>query len=264
MLEMRDAQKGAKGTGKKVSVNMNNKAIEVKNAHISSVTDEVADILERRRGLLPEILSEIEACAESGKDLTDLESALSSLAKCVENASYSAELHEAAGFVASAKKDCRRRISALADLRDEFSRETLNLGVSGEARVGKSTTLQGFTGLGDTQIPTGKGLPVTAVRSEIYNDGRNCADIEFRSVAEFMNDFIAPHLANVNTACPFTLSIASLDSLRKANLDIKLDADAPTCAADSLHQLKMAQRDIDSFAGLLGGGQENVPLDAIR
>ena len=50
-----------------------------------------------------------------------------------------------------------------------MARDTVNVGVSGQARVGKSTLLQSVSGLGDDQIPTGQALPVTAVRSRIFH-----------------------------------------------------------------------------------------------
>lgn len=54
-------------------------------------------------------------------------------------------------------------------VRDRIARTTLNIGVSGQARMGKSQLLQSISGLTDEQIPTGPTVPVTAVRSRICN-----------------------------------------------------------------------------------------------
>ena len=86
------------------------------------------------------------------------------------------------------------REDTLNALRVRFSRGTVNIGVSGEARVGKSTTLQKFSGLTDTQIPTGKGLPVTAVRSEIFNSADERAEVTFRDQKRFITEYVHPLL----------------------------------------------------------------------
>ncbi|WP_104482279.1 hypothetical protein V5P93_006327 [Actinokineospora auranticolor] len=58
-------------------------------------------------------------------------------------------------------------------------RTTVTIGVSGSARVGKSSLLQSTSGLADAQLPTGSGIPVTAVRSRIHHVvGRRRAVLE--------------------------------------------------------------------------------------
>ena len=88
--------------------------------------------------------------------------------------------------------------------------------MSGEARVGKSKTLQKFSGLTDTQIPTGKGLPVTAVRSEIFNSADEHAEVTFRDQKKFVAEYIHPLLEIVNKHLDVPLSIDTLAGLRSA------------------------------------------------
>lgn len=155
--------------------------------------------------------------------------------------------------------------SSLAELKAEFTRDTLNIGVSGAARTGKSTTLQSITGLTDSQIPSGGLNPVTAVRSEIYNSPRNEAVIEFETEVEFLEGYVRPHLDNVNACLPKNerLAIGSLASLRAAALPEKLDGAVKTGATDSLKRLREAKRSISSYENLLGSEPFSVKLDDV-
>src|SRR5699024_9717578 len=67
------------------------------------------------------------------------------------------------------RKEIDNALDRLDVVENRFSRKTINIGVSGRARVGKSTLLQSISGLSDEQIPTGSGVPVTAVRSAIFH-----------------------------------------------------------------------------------------------
>ena len=62
-------------------------------------------------------------------------------------------------------------LASLGLLKARFSRSTLNIGVSGRARVGKSTLLQSIAGLHDEQIPTGSGLPVMPCAAGFFIPG---------------------------------------------------------------------------------------------
>ena len=152
----------------------------------------------------------------------------------------------------------------LENLEARFSRETINIGVSGEARVGKSTTLQSFSGLSDTQIPTGKGLPVTAVRSEIFNEEEAYALIEFRDIESFINEYIKPHLENVNKAGGLKLVIDNIAMLRSINLPESLGENIASEPSKSLTCLKEAQESIDTYSPLLTGDTQRRNLDEIR
>ena len=70
---------------------------------------------------------------------------------------------------AQAREGAAEAVRLLRVLEARLARDTVNIGVSGQARVGKSTLLQSVSGLGDDQIPTGQALPVTAVRSRIFH-----------------------------------------------------------------------------------------------
>ena len=230
----------------------------------SVIKSKVDNILAARRENLPAIDAEIANCNDKIASRKDLGTTLK---KLVSLASDKRDMEDVSNLLASVKNEVsasKERKMLLVDLKEEFSRNTLNIGVSGEARVGKSLTLQGFTGLTDEQIPTGSGLPVTAVRSEVYNDARNCAEIEFRTESEFIRDFVQPHLDNVNEALRVTLSVHDMSSFHSANFNIQLGGEASNAALNSLTQLQNAQKDISSFEYLLGSGTKEVSLDGIR
>lgn len=65
--------------------------------------------------------------------------------------------------------------------------------MSGAARMGKSTLLQSVSGLDDNQIPTGHGIPVTAVRSRIFHSPTvRRAELEMHSPESFLAAVISP------------------------------------------------------------------------
>jgi hypothetical protein len=56
-------------------------------------------------------------------------------------------------------------LTTLNSLKSRFSRQTLNIGVVGRARQGKSRLLQSLTGLSKAEIPDGDDQHCTGVRS---------------------------------------------------------------------------------------------------
>jgi len=87
------------------------------------------------------------------------------------------------------------QIVALKRLHTRFSRQTLNIGVIGRARQGKSRLLQSLSGLGPNVIPTGSGSHCTGVRSMICHDpsANPHAEVTFYSEKEFFDEVIAPY-----------------------------------------------------------------------
>lgn len=86
-----------------------------------------------------------------------------------------------------------------------FSRDTLNIGVAGLARQGKSTLLQSLTGLiSDDEIPSSDRMPCTSVQSNIYHipDGETYALVYFYSETSFLNEVISPYYQKLGFASP--------------------------------------------------------------
>lgn len=153
-----------------------------------------------------------------------------------------------------------------------LSRKTINIGVAGGARVGKSTLLQTLTGLTDNQIPSGSGEPVTAVRSQIFNQETSdppFARIEFYDETDFIENRIKPLMKdhtgfatylrkkNINSdvfsikeflAYPFDQKCDDNDSELEGKDEINI----------RLAKLLKIQKYYDSYKDSIGQGQKTV------
>ncbi|MGH1551558.1 hypothetical protein ACRAWF_03275 [Streptomyces sp. L7] len=141
-----------------------------------------------------------------------------------------------------------------------FARDTVNIGVSGRARVGKSTLLQSISGLSDTQIPTGSGLPVTAVRSRIFHTrGPERAVLRFHGPESFLTEVVHPYHAQIGLpAAP-----ASLEEFRGWRYPQPEDsADSEPVAL--LVRLRQMQQALWSYEADLTGGERLLDLDELR
>ena len=84
----------------------------------------------------------------------------------------------------------------LNGLRTRFSRNTLNIGVVGRARQGKSRLLQSLTGLSTVEIPDGDDQHCTGVRSNVHHNsevGETYAEVWFHTERSFLDEVIAPY-----------------------------------------------------------------------
>lgn len=63
----------------------------------------------------------------------------------------------------------KSELITIKELETRFSRKTLNIGVLGMARQGKSRLLQTLTGLSNSEIPDGGNQHCTGVRSDIHH-----------------------------------------------------------------------------------------------
>jgi len=84
---------------------------------------------------------------------------------------------------------CRENLGQMCA---RFSRPTLNIGVVGNARQGKSTLLQALTGLSDDEIPAAETDHCTGAPSVIINDSQTYADVEFYDEQTFFNEVLLP------------------------------------------------------------------------
>ena len=87
-------------------------------------------------------------------------------------------------------------LASLSSLKSRFSRNTLNIGVIGRARQGKSRLLQSLTGLSTVEIPDGDDQHCTGVRSNIHHNseiGETYAEVWFHTERSFLDEVIAPY-----------------------------------------------------------------------
>jgi len=103
----------------------------------------------------------------------------------------------------------QNELEVVDKLRVRFARKTLNIGVVGLARQGKSTLLQILSGLTDTEIPSSDRMPCTSVQSTIYHqeEGNTYAKVYFHSETSFLKDVILPYYNQLGfTSLPSTIS----------------------------------------------------------
>lgn len=96
------------------------------------------------------------------------------------------------------KSEISYQLGRLDKLRSRFSRQTLNIGVIGLARQGKSRLLQALTGLGPEEIPDGNRTDCTGVRSSITNSQNAVsARVSFYTASSFLDEVISPYYVNL-------------------------------------------------------------------
>jgi phage shock protein A len=94
------------------------------------------------------------------------------------------------------QKSINLELVSLKSLKSRFSRNTLNIGVVGRARQGKSRLLQSLTGLSRAEIPDGDNQHCTGVRSNIHHDSNveeTYAEVSFHTEHSFLDEVIAPY-----------------------------------------------------------------------
>ena len=82
--------------------------------------------------------------------------------------------------------DISEQKAELQQLGLRFSRNTLNVGIVGNARQGKSTFLQALTGLTSEEIPSAETDHCTGAPSLIINHNETYADIQYFTKSELV------------------------------------------------------------------------------
>ncbi|MGH3864931.1 MAG: hypothetical protein ACRDQ4_02130 [Pseudonocardiaceae bacterium] len=125
-------------------------------------------IVEERQSRQPQAVQRRDAWISFSVNLEDLAAAVENLPGEIRSDSWVVAAAKEL-FSSATRRDIEGVAEAFRAVVSRFSRRTVNVGVSGEARVGKSTLLQSMTGLGNEQIPASSGRRVTAARSMIFH-----------------------------------------------------------------------------------------------
>jgi hypothetical protein len=227
----------------------------------ADLSERIARLLALRRDRLPRVEAEIARWRRIDADLTALSGALADLAR-----HPSVGPDDAFELVVPRLPELRSGIADLIDLYStvaaRFARDTVNVGVSGSARVGKSTLLQSISGLGDQQIPTGRDIPVTAVRSRIYHSPRErMAVLRLHSAESFLDEVVRPY----HHALKITGAPATLDEFRDWSYPPdSRQADISAGDVALLVRLRDMQQALWSYEADLTGGEKAVKLEDLR
>jgi hypothetical protein len=224
------------------------------------VAEQIESVLARRRANLPVVERELLRWGRLQGQLADLAAAIDDAgAVDVTHSEIAAALHPAElGRIAA------EAVAALAVTRARVSRHTVNIGVSGRARNGKSTLLQSLSGLGDQQIPAGRGQPVTAVRSRIFHsDTTRSAQITLHSEASFCADVVAPYF-RVLGLLPEARTIREFERFDLAGAARNLPKEQHDPLQPVRARLEEMQQSIPSYRDLLTGATRQVDIDDLR
>lgn len=228
---------------------------------MGDVRERIEAVLRNRRERLPVIEQEIGRWSGLRVQLADLTAALADAAQADDDGAPPV-VFDVDG--ADLERIAAEALAALAITRARVSRHTVNIGVSGRARNGKSTLLQSLSGLGDEQIPTGRGQPVTAVRSRIFHsDTARGARLTMHSTLSFCTDVVAPYFEVLGLAPqPRTVEEFSRFDLDRAVRG--LSAEQVDRLRPVLVRLQEMQESLTSYRTLLTGEVREVDLEDLR
>jgi hypothetical protein len=231
---------------------------------LSDLSHRIETVLSERRRQLPVVDREI----QRWRLLQDLLGELDAAARAARAADPDSVA--AAGIadldVPAMAQVVAESLATLAAVRARVSRTTINIGVSGRARNGKSTLLQSLSGLTDEQIPAGRGQPVTAVRSRILHSvDRLGAQLSMHSEQSFCEQVLGRYYTVLGLADP-PGSIAEFVRHPKLSGDHQLAErmDQHPKLGPMLARLREMQDSVESYRHLLTGDVRDVKLAELR
>jgi len=155
-------------------------------------------------------------------------------------------LQEFGNVFLSWRGDIVSALERLENVKNRLARKAVTIGCSGQARVGKSTLLQTIGNLPEEAIPTGKGIPVTAVRSRLRHSQERKAILSLRDENTFLDELVKPFHRELNL--PVVNSFADF-----RNFDYNSDELATDENVELLGRLQQMQAALPSYEKHLTG-----------
>jgi len=234
----------------------------------NDIASQIENIINRRKKLLPYVQTRVKLWTDFDKNFSFLSSVLDELS---EQPSCTQELKDTIRMfkqneLSNLENDIRENISLLKKIESRLTRPTINIGISGQARVGKSTLLQTISGLSDEQIPTGKGLPVTAVRSRIFNSlNSSNALVRLHNFSSFRDMVLAPYHKELGlTTVPKTLEEFSNYSYPESINFLDKEKQREANLISLLRRIREMQQALQSYKNDLEGEERTVELSELR
>lgn len=229
---------------------------------MSSLTTRLDAILAARTANAAALAQREAQWAALRETLLAVQSSLNELSRNPKAPHGAAEL---ASRVGDLQSDIQRDVGArLARVARRFSRTTINIGVGGRARVGKSTLLQSLSGLEEDQIPTGEADAVTAVRSRIFHSTtRRAAEIEFHTWESFRESMLLPYFQQLGLGSPPTTvdEFAAYNMPPAPGATEYEDAELRRAKWDRLRQMQLS---LSSYRQYLTGDRRTFDLNGLR
>ena len=128
--------------------------------------------------------------------ISELSDPSSTILSCETEASLRGDIQQRLSELSS---DIHETLDILDKLQIRFGRQTINIGVVGRARQGKSRLLRSLTGLSEKVIPDNRGGFCTGVRSKISHSPEQAeeygasATVRFYSPPKFIDEVISPY-----------------------------------------------------------------------
>ena len=225
----------------------------------------VASIRDKRATKRPEVEANLQKIDNLLKAIQTTRSHAASVASQyhdLNEALRSISFNEAENLLGKARTACE---VALVRLR----RDSINIGVAGKARQGKSQILQMLTGLGDAQIPTGDGGFCTASRSVVKNGDRQSAKVFYLDETKLLGDKVYPSYEPVGTS-DVALGLSPRPSSVAAFLATELPSVSDTASVEALENWKKVrtlQADLRAHPELvnrLGASPELIDIKTVR
>jgi hypothetical protein len=226
---------------------------------------QIGSLLERRRARLPAVQKEVDRWESLVHEIGVLNAVVDELRN---HPRTPAEVKQGLkGFqTEEIRRDIAKAIELLRVLETRYARNTINIGVSGRARVGKSTLLQSMSGLTDEQIPTGSGLPVTAVRSRIFHSTTyQRATLSLHTFDTFREEILDPYHTELGLQSP-PISVHEFQLFKYPASEAELGQlyRDKHSSVSILRRLREMQESLTSYESDLVGGERTVPLNDLR
>lgn len=153
-------------------------------------------------------------------------------------------------------------LKILGKLKARFSRPTLNLGVVGRARQGKSRLLQSLTGLSAAEIPDGALGHCTGVRSTIYHKPNEVPHglVSFYSEQSFLEQVISPYYRTLRLGTEPT----TIEEFAKMLPPLPSDLAESARFKSMYDYLRRYHDNLGEYRHLLGAASLNISQEQIR
>ncbi|MEW6709006.1 MAG: hypothetical protein AB1403_04220 [Candidatus Riflebacteria bacterium] len=160
---------------------------------MSARAEKIAAIIDQRKPIAEKIQQAEKNLQKLFNNLASFQDILSVLSNKVDE-EFSQELGKIFSLISDTQAKIKGQDGIFNILMRRFTRETINIGVVGRARQGKSRLLQSMSGLSNNEIPDGKSGHCTGTRSRlIHSGGAVKATIFFHNEQTLLHEIIAPY-----------------------------------------------------------------------